>query len=199
LAYVEAPNSDWGAVTFSTKLAEGQLTPELEADGNFLLNRLNGKPLAKLGLDYPGERQRFNHDELLAYWSPGSTCFVSIATQKWFTEGAEIAWIKDGKCEGSNDILKPLHEATTEAVIKSKHPAAKRVSKDREGFDFTLSDIMVEDDGAFEAKVVGQIPKDDAPGGYYEAIIKGTFTPKAAGESAGLKVSKITILSTTPY
>ncbi|CAN5906050.1 hypothetical protein BH11VER1_BH11VER1_07430 [soil metagenome] len=194
LAYVESPNSDRGAVTFSTKLAEGQLTPELEADGNFLLSRINGQTIGKLALDYPGERQRFNHDEMLACWSPASTCFVTIATQKWFTEGAEIAWIKDGKCAGSNNILTPLHEAATEAVIKSKSPAAKRVSKDRDSFEFTLSKIMVEDDGAFEAKVVGEIPKDDAPGGYYEAIIKGMFAPKAPGEPAGLKVSKITIL-----
>lgn len=199
LAYEESPNSDWGAVTFSTKLAHGQLPPELEKDGNFLLNRVSGKNIAKLGIYYPGERQRFNHDEFIAHWSPGSTCFVTLATQKWFTEGAEISWIKEGRCDGSNDILKPLREAATEAVVKSKHPAAKRVSKDRESFDFTLSNIMVEDDGAFEAKVVGQIPKDDEPGGYYEAIIKGSFTQKPQGESAALKVSKITILPYVPF
>lgn len=199
LAYIESSNTGRHSVTFSTKLAEGNLPPELAKDGNFLLNRSNGKIITELGFCHPGERQRFNHDELILQWSPSSTCFVTIATQKWFTEGAEIAWIKDGKCEGSNDILKPLHEATTEAVLKSKHPAAKRVREDRESFEFTLSNLMVEDDGAFEGKVVGQIPKDDAPGGYYEASIKGAFTQKPQGESAALKANKITILPYVPF
>lgn len=200
LAFVESDNSGWGAVTFSTKLAEGQLPPELEKDGIFLMNRTTSKPAKKLGIYYPGQRQRFNHDELLARWSPGSTCFVTIATQKWETEGGQVAWIKDGVCTDSYDVLEPLNEAMASAVMKAKHPAAKNMKTERDGFMFTLEEILIEDDGTFEARMCTQIPKHpDFSATFAEGIIRGVFKPaKKADESAVLEQVKVTVLPPRP-
>lgn len=197
LAFMEGPDGGPNYPTFSTKLADGPLTPELEEDGDFVVNHITGKTLAKLDMDYPGERQRFNHDELNVRWSPSSTCFVVQAEQKWFTEYAQVGWIKDGVCEGAYDVLEVLKPAAEDAVKKSKHPAGARLKKtgdDHEGYSFTLSKILVEDDGKFEALVVGQIPKDDLPSGLYEAIIEGTFSPGEKGGPAKLKVHKTRVL-----
>jgi hypothetical protein len=197
LAFMEGPDDGPNYPTFSTKLADGALPPELQEDGNFVVNHITGKTLAKLDMDYPGERQRFNHDELNAHWSPSSTCFVVQAEQKWSTEYAQVGWIKDGACEGAYDVLVVLRAAAEDAVKKSKHPAGARMKKagdDAEGYSFTLSKILVEDDGKFEARVVGQIPKDDLPSGFYEAIIEGTFSPGENGGPAKIKVSKTRVL-----
>ncbi len=183
--------------TFSTKLASGQLTPELEDYRNFLLNRVTGKPLVTLGIAYPGERQRFNHDELLVHWSPGSQCFVVRAEQKWFTEYAEVGWIKEGRCEASYDVLQPLQKAALDAVLKTKHPAAKRLrveGTDDDGYAFSIVKMLVEDSGAFEVHVVGQIPKDTEPSGSYEVIIEGVFSPGEKDSPARLKVTKTRVL-----
>jgi hypothetical protein len=193
LATVEL-SPGWGAVTFSTKMADGPLTGGLEKDGNFLLNHVTGESLCKLGIYYPGERQRFNHDELLAYWSPTSACVVTVVTAKWLSEFAHIAWVKDGRCDGSYDVLEPLQKAATDAVLKTKHPSAKRLRGEDAGFCFSLWKILLEDDGSFEATVTGEIPKDDAPGGYYEVNIEGAFSPGAKDGPALLKVNKTNVL-----
>lgn len=185
-------------VMFSTKLAEGALSDDLMNDGNYLLNAVSGEPLAKLGLHYPGERRRFNHDELIARWSPAASCVVAIVTAKWESDYAHIAWTQDGRCPGSFDILQPLRKAATDAVLKSKHPAAKRLRKEEPGsFAFTLANILVEDDGSFEASVIGQVPKDDEPSGSYEVVIEGKFTPpdkQGSEASARLQVRKTRVL-----
>lgn len=196
LATVEQ-SAGWGAVTFSTKMVDIPQDDPLRNDGNFLLNQVTGKSLCKLGICYPGERQRFNHDELLACWSPTSACVVTIVTAKWFTEYGHIAWIKDGRSEGSYDIMEPLSAAAIAATKKSKHAAAKRLLAD-DDYSYTLSKILVEDDGSFEALVVGEIPKDDAPGGFFEVAIEGTFSPGEKDGPAGLKVSKVKVLPAAP-
>ena len=190
-------------VSFSTKLAEGELKPPLSEDSNFLMNAVTGEPVSDIGLYHPGERQRFNHDEILVHWSPSSRCFVVEETQKWGDEMAGVGWIKDGRCEGTFDILTPLQATAEGAVKKSGHPAAKRMRGAEESeYSFGVSKILIADDGTFEAKVIGQIPKDDAPGGSYEAIVLGTFTPgKAAAKegeegrsSATIKNAKVKVL-----
>jgi hypothetical protein len=197
LAFMEGPDDGPNYPTFSTKLAEGPLTPELEDDGDFVMNHVTGKTLAKLDMDYPGERQRFNHDELNVHWSPSSSCFVVQAEQKWFTEYAQVGWIKNGACEGVYDVLTVLQPAVEDAVKKSKHPAGPRLKKqgeESEGYSLAISKLLVEDDGKFEAHVVGQIPKDPEPSGLYEAIIEGTFSPGEKGGPAKLKVGKTKVL-----
>lgn len=195
---------------FSTKVAVGPLTDELKNDGNFLLNAVTGKPVSPIGIYYPGERQRFNHDELIARWSPTSQCVIVLCSQKWFTGDADIVWMKDGRSTGSQDILAPLNKAVRDAILKSKHPAAKRlrVEKDRdledpdpnhpEGYCYTIKSILLEDDGSFEAAVIGQIPKDDAPSGYFEVVIKGTFTPGSGDSAAVLKTRSATVVPYKP-
>ena len=88
--------------------------------------------------------------------------------------------------------------AATDALLKSKHPAAKRLRKEEPGsYAFTLSNILVEDDGSFEASVVGQVPKDDDPSGSYDVVIEGKFNPPAKEEtksSAKLQVRKVRVL-----
>ncbi|RBP37783.1 hypothetical protein DES53_113166 [Roseimicrobium gellanilyticum] len=197
LAFMEGPDDGPNYPTFSTKLADGPLTPELENDGDFLMNRISGKTLAKLDMDYPGERQRFNHDELIAHWSPSSACFLVRAEQKWFTEYAQVGWIKDGACAGVYDVLEVLKPAAEDAVKKSKHPAGTRLKKtgdEAEDYMFTLSKMLLEDDGKFEAHVMGTIPKDPEPSGFYEAIIEGAFSPGEKDGPAKLKVSKTRVL-----
>jgi len=197
---LEEPEGNDGPKTpplFSTKMAQSPLTGELEQDGNFLLNHITGKPIAKLGIHYPGERQRFNHDELLARWSPFASCVVVIVTEKWQTGYGHIAWIKDGRCEGSQDILAPIIEATRAAALKSKHPASKLLrGESAADFCYSLSKILVEDDGSFEALLDVQIPKSDLPGGYFQATLSGRFTPGIDGGPAVLTTRKTTIL---PY
>jgi hypothetical protein len=196
LAYIEGKESGKPYPTFSTKMPVA--VPEaLQNDGNFLMNAVSGKSLATLKSDYPGERQRFNHDELNAHWSPSSLCFVVRVEQKWSTEYAEIGWIKNGVCEGTYGILDPLEKAAVDAVKSSKHPASalmKKAGDDEEGYSFALSKVLLEDNGQFEMHVVGQIPKDDRPGGLYEVIIEGTFSQGEKDGSAVLKVSKARVL-----
>ncbi|HSI65280.1 MAG TPA: hypothetical protein VLE43_19290, partial [Candidatus Saccharimonadia bacterium] len=197
LAYIEGKESGKPYPTFSTKMSVAQLPEELQNDGNFLMNAVSGKSLVMLHSDYPGERQRFNHDELNAHWSPSSSCFVVRVEQKWSTEYAEIGWIKSGVCEGTYDILGPLEKAAEEAVKKSKHPAGARMKKagdDEEGYSFALSKVLLEDNGQFEMHVVGQIAKDDLPSGLYEVIIEGTFSPGEKDGDAVLKVTKTKVL-----
>ena len=184
---------------FSTKIGAGPITGGLENDTNFILHHLSQKPLCELGLHYPGERQRFNHDELLAYWSPTDTCVVVIVTAKWESEYAQIAWIKDGKSEGSYDVLLPLEKAAKEAVLKSKHPAAKRMKgENADSYSFTLQKIVIEDDGTFEAAVSGEIPKDDDfRSAYYEVLVNGVLSPGTAGGEASLKLTSARVLPPT--
>lgn len=192
LAHIEE-GTDWGAVTFSTKLATGPLDEALENDGNFLLDHRTGKPLCKLGLYYPGERQRFNHDELIAQWSPSSACVAVIVTQKWETEFAHLAWISGGKSAGSHDILKPLIVVAREALMKSRHPAAERL-RGEDDYGYTLSDIQLKDDGSFAATLSGEVPKLDALEAFFQVQIEGLFAPGAAGESASLKLGGANVL-----
>lgn len=184
---------------FSSKVGVGPIKDGLEDDTNFILHHLSQKPLCELDLHYPGERQRFNHDELLAHWSPSSSCVVVIVTAKWESEYGQIAWIKDGKSEGSCDMLKPLEKVAKEAVLKSKHPAAKRLKgEDADSYCFTLQKIVVEDDGSFEASVSGEIPKDDdLASAYYVVQINGTFSPDIAGGEAVLKTTKTRVMPPT--
>ncbi len=190
-------HSAFGAVYFSTKLAMGELKPPLDQDSNFLLNAA-GKPAGNLGLYHPGERQRFNHDEIIVRWSPSSACFGVRETGKWSDDAAGIGWIKDGRCEATFDILKPLKTAAEAAVKKSKDPAAKRLRDSDDGFAFSVTSLLVEDDGRVEARVIGQIPKDDAPGGSYEAIVEGVFSPGIGEAPAVLKSSKVRIVPQQP-
>ena len=185
---------DGDSVSFSTVLPDGPLPDGLEDDATFLLHHLTGKPLCKLAIEHPGERQRFNHDELLAHWSPSSRCVVIVADAKWESTAAQIAWIKDGQCEGAHDILEPLQKAVARAVRNSKHPAAKRLREDGEAHRYRLSKILVEDDGAFAARVTGEIPKDDRPGGFFAVIVEGKFSPERSGDPAILKTTKIKVL-----
>jgi len=196
----DGAHPDFGEIYFTTKLVEGGLNPPLSDDSNFLLNAQNGKQLGNLGAYHPGERQRFNHDELLVNWSPSSTCFIVRETAKWETAAAGIGWIKDGRCAGTFEILAPLEAAAIAAVLKSKDPAAKRLrSKDEgEGFAFSVYNLLLEDDGRIEARVVGQIPKDDRPGGIYEAIVEGVLTPGTGESDAVLKTSKVKVIPQKP-
>jgi hypothetical protein len=189
--------SPWGetSVTFSTKIPEGPLSEELQNDKNFLINAISGKPIRVIGEFHEGERQRFNHDELQLHWSPTDACFVAIETAKWNTDVAVMGWIKDGRCEQVSDILGPLNKAANDAVRKSKHPAAKRMRDEGiEGFSTTMSQILVEDDGSFEAVLYGQIPKDDLPSGYFEVVLIGTLSPGKGEESAVLKLKSSRVL-----
>lgn len=188
-------HSDFGAVYFTTKLAHGDLKPPMNEDSNFLLNAASGKPAGDIGLYHAGERQRFNHDELIVRWSPSATCFVVRETGKWLDEAAGIGWIVDGRSEATFDILAPLKAAAESEVKKSRHPAAKRLRENEDEFAFSVISVLVEDDGAVEARVVGQIPKDsDITSSYYEAIVEGVFSRGAANAPALLKQTKVRIL-----
>jgi hypothetical protein len=193
LAYNEGEGSEWGEVTFSTKLADIPEGDPLEEDANFLLDLKSGKTLGKLGIYYPGERPRFNHDGLIASWSPALACVVIRVTQKWETEFAAIAWIRDGKCEGSHDLREPLIAAMREAVAKSPHPAARRLAAE-DDFMYSLDEITIRDDGSFLAELGGVVPKLDQPEGYFEVKLEGLFSPGEAGGSAGLKTTKVEVI-----
>ena len=190
-------NPDFGEVSFSTKLSEIELKPPLSEDTNFLVNALNNKPLGNLGVYHQGERKRFNHDECAVEWSPSATCFIVRETGKWEDNAAGIGWIKEGRCNGTYDILKPLQAAANAALVKSKDPAAKRLHKgeDDDPFSFSISGLLLDDDGHVEARVLGQIPKDEEPGGLYWAIIEGTLSPATTGSEAVLKTSKVKIIA----
>ena len=88
----------------------------------------------------------------------------------------------------------PLQKTAARAVRNSKHPAAKRLREDGEAYRYRLSKILVEDDGAFAARVTGEIPKDDRPGGGFEVIVEGKFSPERSGDPAILKTTKIKVL-----
>lgn len=193
LAHVEEAGSGWGEVTFSTKLADLPDGDPLDNDANFLLDLETGASLCKLGIYYPGERPSFNHDGLIAAWSPGSACVVMIVTQKWESEFAAIAWIREGKCDGSYDILAPLIAAARAAGLKSKHPASRRLA-DENDYRYSLQEIEVKDDGSFLATIGGEIPKLDEPEAYIEVKLEGVFSPGEAGGSAWLTVSTIEVV-----
>ena len=201
--YAEGP-VDWARLAyrpeqpgsfFSTKAASGDLKPPLTEDANFLMNAVSGEPISDIGRYHLGERQRFNHDEILVHWSPSSSCFVVKETQKWGDEAVGVGWIKGGKCEKTFDILEPLWKVADEAVKKSNHPAAKRVRDGDGEYTFGLGKVLVEDDGRFEIQVVPQVPKDVESSGMYEAIVQGTFLPGPGDEPAAvIKNAKVKVL-----
>jgi len=192
LAYDEKGWTEWGEVTFSTKMADIPEGDPLENDANFLLDLESGKTLCKLGIHYPGERPRFNLDGLIASWSPGLACVVIRVTQKWKTEFAAIAWIREGKCEGSSDLLEPLIAAMREATLKSAHPAARRLA-DEDDFMYSLDEIAIKDDGSFIAELNGVVPKLDQPEGFFEVRLEGVFSSGEAGGSAVMKTAKVEV------
>lgn len=181
---------------FSTKLASGELKPPLNEDSNFLINAITGEPGSDIGLYHPGERQRFNHDEILVHWSPTSNCFIVEETAKWGDEAAGIGWIKDGKCEQTFDVLAPLKVVAETAVKKSSHPAAKRLRADDDGgYTFGIGKVLLEDDGRLEVEVSGEIPKDLQPSGSYQAIVTGKLQPGTEKSPAKLRDAKVTVIS----
>ncbi len=186
LAFSEGEGSDWGAVTFSTKLASRPLEAALEDDANFLLDLRTGEPLCKLGLRYPGERPRFNHHGLVAVWSPSSSCAVVIVARKWESEFIHYLRIEKGTCAGSFDVKDALSAAGREAVMKSGHPSARRL-KEEDDFMYSLTEISLEDDGAFVAMVTGEVPKLEGPEAWFEVRVEGRFSAKE-GAAAGLDV-----------
>ena len=193
LAHVEEPNSGWGGVTFSTKLAPEPLDPALEEDANFLFDLITGKALAKLNIYYPGERPTFNHDSLEAVWSPRSACVMLLVSGKWENEFAHLAWItKSGQCEGSQDVLEPLRQAAVAAAMKSSHPAARRLRAEND-FGYSIDEVRLSDDGSFQAVVSGEVPKLDDDAAYFEVEVEGRFLPGEAGGSAVLKTTRVKV------
>lgn len=193
LAHVEEDGITWGAVTFSTKLADLPDGDPLDNDANFLLDLKTGASLCKLGIYYPGERPSFNHDGLIASWSPGSACVAIIVTQKWESEFAAIAWVREGKCDGSYDILAPLIAEAKAAGLKSKHPAARRLA-DEDDYAYSLQKITVKDDGSFVATLGGEVPKLGELEAYFEVNFEGILSPGGGGGSAELKTTKVEVI-----
>lgn len=194
LAFLEGEGSEWGAVTFSTYLADLPNGDPLEDDANFLIDLKTGETLCRLGIYYPGERPRYNHKDLVAVWSPGSACVAVIANAKWESESAAIAWIREGKCEGSYDILDPLVAAARTALRQSSHPAAKKLADGFE-FSFTIGEIEVQDDGSFVAAVTGELPRVEDAGAFFEVRVEGALLPGGTEEEAILKTTSIRVKS----
>ncbi len=189
LAFDEEANSGWGEVTFSTKLAKEPLNAALADDANFLLDLHSGKALCKLGIYYPGERPSFNHDSLVAVWSPRSACVMVIVTAKWESEFAHIAWIEDGACAGSFDVFEPLREVARKAALNSKHPAAKRLRAEND-YGYSVDEVRLSDDGSFTATVSGEVPKLDEDSAYFEVEIAGRFQRAQEGQGVVVEVRR---------
>jgi len=193
LAHLEEAHSGWGDVTFSTKLAQEPLDPALEDDANFLLDLRTHQPLCKLGIHYPGERPHFNHQELNAVWSPSSTCVVIIVTAKWETEFAHFAMIRDGICHGSHDMMEPLCQAAKAAVLKTRHPAAKRL-RNQDDFMYSIGEVHLQDDGSFTAEITGQLPKQEDDFAFFEVAVAGRLVQAADGQSISFEALKTTVV-----
>jgi hypothetical protein len=118
---------------------------------------------------------------------------VVLVTAKWESEFAHIAWIKDGVCDGSQDIMAPLQKAARDAALKSRHPSAKRL-RDEDDFMYSLDKILLDDNGTFEAQVSGVVPKLDSPSAYFQTVIEGVLSPGAKGGPAALKIAKSRVL-----
>lgn len=189
LAYQEQANSGWGEVTFSTKLAKEPLDAALADDANFLLDLHSGKALCKLGIYYPGERPSFNHDSLVAVWSPRSACVMVIVTAKWESEFAHIAWIEDGACAGSIDVFEPLREVARQAALNRKHPAAKRLREEND-YGYSIDEVRLRDDGSFTATVSGKVPKLDEDSACIEVEIEGRFQRAQEGQGVVVEVRR---------
>lgn len=183
---------DLGEVYFSTKLASHPMPDALDKDTNFLLRMPEARAVGRTGTSHPGERQRFNHDELLVHWSPASRCAVVMEAEKWFTQTASLVWIREGKVEVANDILVPLQKAACAALRKTRHPASKEAGT--EDYEFSLVKIMIGDDGSFEALVLGQARQNWQPAGSWRTRIDGRFSAAAEGQPAGLVIKKIKVL-----
>lgn len=163
-----------GEEEFSTKLVEPYNLPEaLRQDTTFVRNAISGKDVGKLGVSHGGERQRFNHDEIIANWSPAGSICIAVETFKWGDSEVRVCWMDpQGNAARSQDLTATLHEQVQAFVAKSNHPAS--VGAKEKNFMVSTQNILVEDDGNFEARCVGNdASKQDGPEHYFEMIIQG--------------------------
>ncbi|HYR57853.1 MAG TPA: hypothetical protein VEO95_04460, partial [Chthoniobacteraceae bacterium] len=112
-----------------------------------------------LGVHF-GTRHRYNHRDCDVAWSPDSTFFAELTTDKWEYTGFCAGQVKDGKVTGCVDLAKPAIAAAGKFLVAKKDGAWR---KHHGKLDIQFGDVEVADNGAIAFKMYGQIPKSDLP------------------------------------
>lgn len=195
-SYSDQPS--FGGVIFSSLLPQSPpKADDSNPESNLLVDRRAGRVLASLATTHPGERERFNHQHYRVEWSPAAACVVAVQDSKWDTEAAVVAWIANGECAGSYDILTPLVKAADAAVIRAKHPAAKHL-RNRTGDDANsghrIDTRFVGDDGLIECTVTWEVPKGDLDDESFSALVEGRLSPGPKGGAAKFEPKTVRVL-----
>lgn len=177
---------------FSSKLAIN-VPDALKEDTTFIRNAISGRDAGILGISHGGERQRFNHDEIIASWSPSGNICIARETFKWGDNDVRVCWMDAaGKVTKSQALLVPLAKQVEAHVAKSKHPAAAEAKEGN--FMIAAERLIVEDNGTFEAKCTGHNgSKRGGPKHFFQMIVQGKVQP-GEGDECKLTITKRTLL-----
>jgi hypothetical protein len=189
-------NPDDNSVGFSAIHNESRLTDAQNDYDTFLRNAATGEILGALKVGHRGTRARYNHPEILPYWSPSQQVIIVREIDRNWDETVRICWLNEqSKISINQDLLGPLGNAVLAKVRKSKHPAAENAGiKDQLPVATSGIDIDIDDDGTFQAKVTGDNTRQNphwGPADYFEAVVSGKITAAESGPSAKVTVESI--------
>ena len=114
---------------------------------NYVIDLASQKILGETGCNFFGTRRRYNHRECTITWSPDSTVFVQLWSDKWNYEACRAGKIAPGpKLAGVIDLGK---EADKQAFAFLK----KKRSGPEDTEELSLNIVEVSNDGVIEAYV----------------------------------------------
>jgi hypothetical protein len=154
--------------------AKGNIGEDCE---NFIIRLSDGVPLRQTPGTHWGDRERYNHRQKIAVWSPEETWLLEIDDSKWSTDVAQVYRLgKDGSPRAGFSLLAPLRKAALAYLAKRKTRIAAS-----EFVDSVQADA-IGDDGTLTLTFIMQVPKKQS----YEFEAKVAVAPK--GDAATIRI-----------
>jgi len=114
---------------------------------NYVVDLASQKILGETGCNFFGTRRRYNHRECTVTWSPDSTVFVQLWSDKWNYEACRAGKIAPGpKLAGVIDLGKEADKQAF-AFLKKKRSGSEDIEQ------LSLNIVRVSNDGVIEAYV----------------------------------------------
>jgi hypothetical protein len=114
---------------------------------NYVVDLASQKILGETGCNFFGTRRRYNHRECTVTWSPDSTVFVQLWSDKWNYEACRAGKIAPGpKLAGVIDLGKEADKQAF-AFLKKKRSGPEDIE------ELSLNIVEASNDGVIEAYV----------------------------------------------
>ena len=187
-------NPEDTSIGFSAIHNESRLTDAQNDCDTFLRNAATGEILGALAVGHRGNSARYNHHEIVPYWSPSQQVIIVRETDRNWDETVRICWLNEqSQIKLNQDLLGPLGDAVLAEVRRSKHPAADN-AVNQENLPIAIRGVDIDDDGSFQAKVTGDNTRQNphwGPSDYFEAVVNGQITAAKSGSSANVRIESI--------